>query len=330
MSGLFRLGVVAAAGVVLIPGAVLAAAPVPGKNSNTQRIADLKQRARSANNLRQILLAIHRYHDANGHFPTDIVDKNGKPLLSWRVALLPYLEQTPLSERIKHDEPWNSENNRKVLRQMPDVFRIGLEPPDETKTYYQGFVGRGAFFAQGQQLKFTNITDGLSNTLAVVEAGPPVEWTRPADIAFDPNKALPKLEGPFSNTLMVATVDGQVHKLRRDLDEKALHPLITIAGDDIADIEELLAKFPLTADELKMLEAIVVENEKTIAAIAEKLRDHQKVMLELAKCPQIKGFDVDQFLQKSEELKRMLDELTEELKEMKELLKNQPPKEPGG
>src|SRR5262249_21734482 len=71
------------------------------------------RRMQSTNNLKQIALAMHSYHDTMGRFPPAIVrDKEGKPLYSWRVLLLPYLEQQNLYNQFKLDEPWDSEHNR--------------------------------------------------------------------------------------------------------------------------------------------------------------------------------------------------------------------------
>ena len=193
---------------------VAAAAPVP-KQPAAGRMADAKQRARSQNNLKQLILAMHNYHDANGNFPQNVTTKDGKPLLSWRVLLLPYLEQNTLYKQFKLDEPWDSDNNKKLLAKMPDVFRVGFEEKGETKTYYQGFAGAGAVFDPSKKITLVNITDGTSNTLAVVEAGPPVEWTKPEDIPYDPKNALLKLDGPFTNTLIeIGAADGMAYTLQ--------------------------------------------------------------------------------------------------------------------
>src|SRR5262245_326487 len=133
---------------IVSPVAAPVADPKPDAKEK-ERVADFKQRARSINNLKQILLAMHNYHDANGHFPHNILDDNGKPLLSWRVHLLPYLEAENLYKRFKLDEPWDSENNKKLLAEMPDVFRVGFEPKDTTKTYYQAFAGPGKVLEPG-------------------------------------------------------------------------------------------------------------------------------------------------------------------------------------
>ena len=93
------------------------------------------------NNLKQIGLALHNYHDAHGKFPTNVYGPKGEPLLSWRVHLLPYLEEDNLYKQFKMDEAWDGPNNKELIEKMPKVYRgrpTATHP--KGKTFYQGFV----------------------------------------------------------------------------------------------------------------------------------------------------------------------------------------------
>lgn len=155
---------------------------VPGGGVNDALIA--AKRTQDANNLKQIGLALHNYHDAHGELPTGIVDDaTGLKLLSWRVQLLPYLEQAPLYEQFNLTESWNSPHNRALLSRMPDVLRSpmveDLVTVNRDHTSYVTFTG-GTLLGDGSK-KFADVTQGMSNTIAVVQAGGKntIEWTRP-------------------------------------------------------------------------------------------------------------------------------------------------------
>jgi hypothetical protein len=229
----------AAVGLLLAAVAAVPAAPVPPGAEDLPN-ANAEQCDRSAHKLLQIGLAIHSYHDVNGRFPADIVGKDRKPLLSWRVEILPYIEEMPLYNAFKRDEPWDSDHNKKLLARMPNLFRNGVQPKDETRTYFQGYAGPGAVFEPGVKLTMLGITDGTSNTLLVVEAGPPVEWTKPADIPYDPKKPLAKRVGPFKNVFNVLMADGSRHRLRPEIEEDSMRRLIERAdGQPVPDLDKL-------------------------------------------------------------------------------------------
>jgi hypothetical protein len=197
----------------------------------TARVQLSADRLRSSNNLKQIGLAIHNVHDTYGEFP--FAARNTKwvhPGLSWRVALLPFIEQDNLYKQFKLDEPWDSEANKKFIDKMPRVFA----PPKgvEAKpghTFYRMFDGPGTVF---RMKSIVDIMDGTSNTLMVVEAGEPVIWTKPDEPEFDPKKPLPKLGGHFADGLNVLFADGSTRFLRKSLDEKTLKALITADGKE--------------------------------------------------------------------------------------------------
>src|SRR5262249_52020517 len=144
-----------------------------------------------------LALAMHGFLDDNGHFPPAAVfNKDGKPLLSWRVLILPYLDQKELFQKFKLDEPWDSANNKKLLAQMPKVYapvRAKEKMPDAT--FYQVFTGKRTIFEGTRGARIADITDGTSTTILIIEAGAAVPWTKPADLVFDEKKALPKLGG---------------------------------------------------------------------------------------------------------------------------------------
>jgi RNA polymerase sigma factor (sigma-70 family) len=127
------------------PPAGAPAQPAAGGTVNRDGVAERKagasQRRKSMENLKQIMLAVHNYQNAYGYLPSDIRDKNGKVVLSWRVAILPFLEQDAVYRSFKFDETWDSEHNLKLLVQMPAAYRVGIEPRDASHTYYQAFAG---------------------------------------------------------------------------------------------------------------------------------------------------------------------------------------------
>jgi len=164
-----------------------------------------------------------------GFFPQDVVDQNGKPLLSWRVSILPYIEEEALYRQFKLDEPWNSEHNLKLLARMPKIYESPNLPPVPGMTYYKAFSGPGAVLESGRRISFPrDIPDGASRTIMVIEAGPAVPWTKPEDNPFDPKKPLPKLEPlPHGTQTNVLFCDGAVRTLDlKKIGEKKLRLLI--------------------------------------------------------------------------------------------------------
>ncbi|HLW67317.1 MAG TPA: DUF1559 domain-containing protein [Gemmataceae bacterium] len=192
-------------------------------------------RAQSANNLKQMALAMHNYHDVYQSFPqAAICDKNGKPLLSWRVAILPFIEQDNLYKQFHLDEPWDSEHNKKLLAHMPKVYELpGVNKPGETDTYYRVFYNNGALFDLKKGVKFSQITDGTSNTIMIVEAGEAVPWTKPDDLEYNPSKPLPKLGKQNPDVFMVAMADGSVRAISKKISEKTLRAAITRDGGEV-------------------------------------------------------------------------------------------------
>jgi hypothetical protein len=230
-----------------IPAPPRASGPITANWDRTE-IADAKRE--TTGNLRQIGLAVHSYHDSNGHLPAGIYDSSGKKLgLSWRVLILPYVEQGPLYKEFKLDEPWDSEHNKKLVRKMPKVFA----PPGGTTistgyTYYRTFSGEGAlgYYPQasgkpGMVVRGTSlfsITDGTSNTILAAEVADPVIWTRPDELDYDAKKPVPKFGGVFEGGFYVVMCDGEVRFVKMPQPEPTLRALITRSGGEVAFLSE--------------------------------------------------------------------------------------------
>jgi hypothetical protein len=186
------------------------------------RVKDASNRTASTNNLKQLALALHNYESVNNKLPCDILDKDGKQILSWRIQLLPYLEQAALYKQFKLDEPWDSKNNLPLLEKMPKVFsspRVKLKRKDYT--VYQIFSGPGALFNAGKtKYSIGNIPDGTSNTIFAVETSKAVPWSKPADIPFDKDKKVADFGKAYDGKPFASLMDGSV----RMLDLKKIKP----------------------------------------------------------------------------------------------------------
>jgi prepilin-type processing-associated H-X9-DG protein len=191
-------------------------------------------RAQSVNNLKQIGLALHNYHSRHDVFPPQAVyDKDGKALLSWRVAILPYLSQDELYKQFNLDEPWDSPHNKKLIAKIPRSY---VSPHGKASavggTFYQAFLGKSAAFEGKRGLKITNFFDGTSNTILVAEAAADVPWTKPDDLPFDPDGKLPKLGGLFENGFNTLFADGSVRFISNSIKVDTLKALITRNGGE--------------------------------------------------------------------------------------------------
>jgi Protein of unknown function (DUF1559) len=160
---------------------------------------------------------------------------DGKPLYSWRVLLLPYIDQQGLYDEFKLDEPWDSPHNIRLLERMPSTYappryKQSLVPPHHTVCHV--FVGKGTPFEGREDLSLDDFPDGTSSTLLVIEAGEPVPWTKPQELEYDPDGPLPELRGLFKDIIRVCMADGSVRYVRRDVSEATLRAAITRNGGD--------------------------------------------------------------------------------------------------
>ena len=227
-----RLSLSASAGGGLATQGVLVAMLLPAVSQ--ARFA--AERASSQNNLKQIGLAMHNHHSAYKELPDAIRDEDGKALLSWRVKILPFIEEQALYQQFHLDEPWDSEHNIKLLPQMPRVYAhpgFDLAPG---KTIYHVPAGEGMMFKTDGSTRFRDVLDGLSNTIMAFEANAEhaVDWTKPEDATIDMDNPVDAMnqEGVTFGVLMG---DGSVHQLAHVIDLDVLKALLTRNGREVID-----------------------------------------------------------------------------------------------
>jgi hypothetical protein len=207
-----------------------------------QAAREAARRNASMNNLKQIMLAMHNYHDVKKSFPAHaIYSADGKPLLSWRVSLLPYMEQQALYKQFHLDEPWDSEHNKQLIEQMPEVF---LDPSSglllvDGKTHYLGVKGEGMFFdgtANGRKIQ--SITDGTSNSIAAFQVGDAnaVIWTKPEDWELDADDPLAGIGMLHSGIFLAGFCDGHVQAISNAIDGGIFKNLLTVGGGEVVNV----------------------------------------------------------------------------------------------
>jgi Protein of unknown function (DUF1559) len=156
--------------------------------------------AQALNNLKAIGLALENYHQDHGRFPPSVVyNPEGRPLYSWRVLILPYLEQKDLYDNFDLNEAWDSPRNRQLLARRPAVYDPVGVAAEPTLTYSQVFVGKGTAFEGREGTTLTDFPDGPERTILVVEAADPVPWTKPIDLSYTAGTQLPSLGGVFKD-----------------------------------------------------------------------------------------------------------------------------------
>lgn len=224
------------------------------------------RRVSSMNNLKQLALAMHNYHDAYGHFPpAAVIGPDGRPWHSWRTLILPFLEEVDLYKQYDFGQPWDAPANLAVAKKVPKVFQDPIAGLKDGSTSYAVLVGDGTLFPPGKNPKMATaddtqaaggggtrmaeITDGTSNTIMIATVAPErkIAWTKPEDIVVGP-------EGPSIGTpdgiaalhtagsvkgAIVAIADGSVRMLAESLDKGILASIASRSGGEVVDSDSL-------------------------------------------------------------------------------------------
>ena len=202
-----------------------------------QSTREAARRTVGMNNLRQLALAMHNHESAENSLPAAaICDDDGKPLLSWRVRMLPYLGEQDLHAQFKLDEPWDSEHNKKLVEKMPKIFAApGDAAAKPGMTRYLVPTGKGTIFPQPDKAtKLAVVSDGLLKTILIVEAeaAKAVPWTKPEDLPVNLDKPHEGLKNARPTGFTAAFADGSVRLIPADVAAKVLAAAFTRSGDE--------------------------------------------------------------------------------------------------
>jgi hypothetical protein len=206
------------------------------------------RRSACLNNQHQIVIALFNYEDKKGSFPPAFIpDKNGKPMHSWRVLILPYLDRKDLYDQYDFNEPWDGPNNRKLAEKMPQIFGCPSNLNSPNCTGYAMLVGPHAFSPgpTGRTMKEISTADGTSTTLMLVEAvDAKINWLEPRDLnveemTFHINKGPKEISSRHPGCAVVSFCDGHQLTLHEDIKPETLKALTTVDGGEKVDENEL-------------------------------------------------------------------------------------------
>jgi prepilin-type processing-associated H-X9-DG protein len=184
---------------------------------------------------------MHNYNQAYGCFPPAyLADKNGKPMHSWRVLLLPYMDQKALYDMYRFNEPWDSANNRRVTDLAIGLYQCSSEPDRKNPTTNYMMVVGPHMLSDGPHSKtLKEITDGTSNTIMVVEvADSGTWWAEPHDLNFEQmsfkinNSKRQGISSYHVGGVNVAFCDGSVRFLRDSTNPELVKAMLTIDGGE--------------------------------------------------------------------------------------------------
>lgn len=221
--------------VVLAILAVLVALFLP----NVRQGRTAARRTQCRNNLKQIGLALHNYHDIYQSFPPAYtVDETGQPLHSWRTLILPFIDQQQLYDSIDLSKPWDDPANAEAFQTVVPPYVCPSTTIDQLDTTYIGMVGPDAGLPLADGRPISEFTDGTSNTVIVIEAAEQnaVHWMNPQDagvrflLSFNADS---KFDHDGGTHALLA--DGSVRFLSAELSNEARHALVTVAGGETID-----------------------------------------------------------------------------------------------
>ncbi len=184
-----------------------------------QKVREAERRTHAINNMKQIGLCFHSYHDVNKRFPTPKMIRRADGIaqeveLSWRVEIIPYIESSTFFREFDTTKSWDHPRHKHVQDQMPLIYvspRLD-DTGSTTLARFQIFTGPDTLFPKNEPRSLQDVKDGADRTLLFAEAAAAVLWMKPGDMSIRPDQPLPIPE----EALLVATVSGEIRHIRRD------------------------------------------------------------------------------------------------------------------
>ena len=190
-------------------------------------------------NLSMIEVALEQYRRTHGRFPPAIVsDKNGRPMHSWRVLILPFLDNGALLDKYDLREPWDGPSNKKLAKYRPSVYVCPSDPAAQespTMASYLAVVGPGTAWSEHSDRSDLS-SDGEKRILLAEVADSGINWMEPRDLTRDEvlrgiNRSGGRgISSPHVDGANVTFTNGHVEFLPSSTSSQSLRELLTGKG----------------------------------------------------------------------------------------------------
>ena len=158
--------------------------------------------------------------------------RNGKPLLSWRVALLPFMGHEELFRKFNLEEPWDSDHNRKLLSEIPEEF-LYADLDDQTLTRIAMPSGRSMFWNPNSDFTYDRCRDGLKHSVLFYETSKPIPWTKPTEPLIESDNPHKSIYWHSNELGYVATASHEQKRIGEKMSKDDLTSVLTANGGEV-------------------------------------------------------------------------------------------------